>query len=232
MDRLALFKESLPSLISGLAITLKITLFSLIIAIILGLIFGLMNISKKKSIKSIAVVYIDLIRGTPLLVQAFFIYFGLPMVSGVRIDPMVAGVVALSLNAGAYMAEIFRGGIQGVDNGQMEAARSLGLSYSTAMVKVVIPQAIRKMIPAIINQFIISLKDTSILSVIGIRELTQSGQIIIARTYQAFDLWLMVGVMYLVVITLLSILSKNLERSLSYDQSKRTAKAFWKLKSA
>lgn len=232
MDRIALLKESLPSLITGLLVTLKLTFFSLIIATILGLVFGLMSISKKKSLKAIAVVYVDLIRGTPLLVQAFFIYFGLPMVLGMRIDPMIAGVVALSLNAGAYMAEIFRGGIQSIDNGQMEAARSLGLPYSKAMIKVVIPQAVRRMIPSIINQFIISLKDTSILSIIGIRELTQSGEIIIARTYQAFDVWVIVGAMYFIIITILSIISKKLERRLSYDKGNWVRKAFWSVKSA
>lgn len=215
MEKLSLIQESLPSLFSGLLVTLKITFFSLIFASILGLLFGLMNISKKKLLKGIAVVYIDLIRGTPLLVQAFFIYFGIPSVLDVRINPLVAGVIALSLNAGAYMAEIFRAGIQSIDKGQMEAARSLGLPYGKAMTKVILPQAVRRMVPAIINQFIISLKDTSILSVIGLQELTQNGMIIIARTYKAFDLWAMVGIMYLIIITILSMISKRLERRLN-----------------
>ncbi|MEQ8153930.1 MAG: amino acid ABC transporter permease [Clostridiaceae bacterium] len=221
MDFLTLLKDSFPSLASGLIVTLKITIFSLIFACIIGLFFGMLNISKKKLLKGIAVTYIDIIRGTPLIVQAFFIYFGLPSVLGIRIDPMVAGIVALSLNAGAYMAEIFRAGIQSVHKGQMEAARCLGLSYGKSMRRVILPQAVRTMIPSIINQFIISLKDTSIISVIGLRELTQSGQIIIARNFKAFEIWIMVGLMYFIIITAISIISKKLERGLSYDHSHR-----------
>ncbi|QAA30296.1 amino acid ABC transporter permease [Clostridium manihotivorum] len=215
MDNFSIIKDSLPSLLSGLAVTIKLTVISLFFASILGLVFGLFNISKNKVLKSIAVVYVDLIRGTPLIVQAFFIYFGLPGALDIKISAMFAGSLALSLNAGAYMAEIFRAGIQSLDKGQMEAARSLGLPYSKAMRKVILPQAIRRMTPAIINQFIISLKDTSILSVIGIQELTQSGEIVIASTYKSFQIWGAVAVMYLIIITLLSIISKRIERSMN-----------------
>lgn len=214
MSTLDLFKDSLPSMLSGLSMTLKITIISLIIAFILGIIFGLMIISKKKILKYIAVAYVDIIRGTPLIVQAFFIYFGLPGVLNIKIDPFTAGVIAVSLNSGAYMAEIFRGGILAVDKGQMEAARSLGLPYHTAMAKIILPQAIRQMIPSIINQFIIALKDTSILSVIGIKELTQSGEIIISSTYRAFEIWGMVAVFYFVIITVVSLISRTIERRL------------------
>ena len=135
---------------------------------------------------------------------------------GITLSPLVAGVITLSLNAGAYMAEIVRGGVQSVDRGQMEAARSLGLSYGTAMRKVVLPQAIRTMIPSIINQYIITLKDTSILSAIGFPELVKRGQIIIARTFDPFSTWAIVGIMYLIVITILSIIAKRVERRISY----------------
>ncbi|MBL4932857.1 amino acid ABC transporter permease [Clostridium paridis] len=221
MEFMTLLQDSFPSLLSGLLVTLKITIFSLVFASIIGLLVGLLNISSNKILKRIAVIYIDIIRGTPLIVQAFFIYFGIPSVMGIRIDPVLAGIIALSLNAGAYMAEIFRAGIQSVHKGQMEAARSLGLSYGKAMRKVILPQAIRTMIPSIINQFIISLKDTSILSVIGLRELTQSGQIIIASNFKSFQIWLIVGVMYFIIITTISIISKRIERRLSYDHSQR-----------
>lgn len=207
-----LFITSFPSLWSGLLMTLKMTVVALAAASVIGLIAGLMNISKFKSLKVLAIIYIDLIRGTPLIVQAFFIYFGLPSVLDLRITAITAGLIALSLNAGAYMAEIFRAGIISVDKGQMEAARSLGLPYHKAMIKVILPQAIQRMIPAILNQFIISLKDTSILSAIGIRELTQSGEIVIATNYKAFEIWGIVGLMYLVVITLLSYTSRRIER--------------------
>lgn len=215
MEYIALIKDSLPSLFSGVAVTLKITIISLFFASVLGLIFGLMSISHKKVLNALAIIYVDIIRGTPLIVQAFFIYFGLPSVLDFKIDAVVAGVIALSLNAGAYMAEIFRAGIKSIDKGQMEAARSLGLPYGKAMRKVILPQAVRRMAPAIINQFIISLKDTSILSVIGIQELTQSGEIIIASTYKAFQIWGVVAIMYFIIITTLSVVSKKIERSLS-----------------
>jgi glutamine transport system permease protein len=211
---ITLLQQSFPSLLSGLETTLIITVIALLIATVIGLFVGLINISPNKILKLIATIYIDIIRGTPLIVQAFFIYFGLPAAFHFKIAAMAAGIIAISLNAGAYMAEIFRAGIISIDPGQMEAARSLGLPYSKAMLKIVLPQAIRRMIPAILNQFIISLKDTSILSVIGITELVQSGEIIIASTFRAFDIWLIIGIMYLIIITLLSTLSRKLERTL------------------
>ena len=207
-----LFITSLPSLLSGIRMTIIITAVALLAAAVIGLIAGLMNISSSKIAKSIAVVYIDLIRGTPLIVQAFFIYFGLPSILNFKIDAVLAGIVAISLNAGAYMAEIFRAGINSIDKGQMEAARSLGLPYSKAMMTVILPQAVQRMIPAIINQVAISLKDTSILSVIGINELTQSGEIIIASTYKSFQIWSMVGLLYLVIIMSLTYASRKIER--------------------
>lgn len=215
MDLLELLKASFPSLLSGLTVTLKITLISICIAAVLGLAFGLMSISRSKVLKAVGIVYVDIIRGTPVIVQAFFIYFGLPSVLDFKLSALAAGIITISLNAGAYMAEIFRAGIAAVDKGQLEAARSLGLSYSQAMRKVILPQAVRKMIPAFINQFIISLKDTSLLTVIGIKELTQSGEIIVAATYKAFEIWTIVGIFYLVIITAISYTSRYIERRLT-----------------
>ena len=214
MDALLLIQKSLPGLLAGLLITLKITAMSLCAACVIGLVTGLVNIGHNPWLKRVATFYIDLVRGTPILVQAFFIYFGLPSALNIKIDAVAAGVIAVSFNAGAYMAEIFRAGILSIDPGQMEAARSLGLPYGKAMTKVVLPQAVKNMIPAIINQFIISLKDTSILSVIGIRELTQSGQIVIASTYRAFEIWSAVAVMYFIVIYIITVISRKVERAL------------------
>lgn len=213
-----LLKDTFPRLMDGLGWTLKLTVISLLIAIVLGLIFGLMKISKIKVLRGIASVYIDIIRGTPLIVQAFFIYFGIPAALGVRLEAETAAIISLSLNAGAYSAEIFRGGIQAVNKGQMEAARSLGLPYSRAMIKVILPQAFRITIPSLINQVIITLKDTSILSVIGVRELTQTGKIIIANNMRSFEMWAIIGVIYLIIVMLLSRLSLRLERRLSIDR--------------
>lgn len=201
-------------MVSGELMTLKITLLALIFAMFLGLTFGVMLISTNKILKTIGRIYVDIIRGTPLIVQAFFIYFGLPTVLNFKLTAFAAGVIAISFNAGAYLAEIFRAGINAVDKGQIEAARSLGLPYGISMVKVILPQAVRKMIPAFINQFIISLKDTSILSVIGIRELTQNGEIIIASNFRSFEIWGMVAIFYFVTIMILSTASMRLERRL------------------
>jgi polar amino acid transport system permease protein/polar amino acid transport system substrate-binding protein len=217
---LALIVQYWPRLIAGLGLTVQITIISLILAGILGMVFGLLSVSKRKSFRAIALVYVDIVRGTPLLVQAFFIYFGIPAALGIQSDPVVSGVITLSLNAGGYLAEIVRGGIESISRGQMEAARSLGLPYGMAMRSVILPQAIRTMTPALINQCIITLKDTSLLSVIGVTELTQTGRLIIANNYQSFEVWAIVAMMYFIIIMILSKISKRIERKMSYGKSK------------
>ena len=208
-------------LLQSLGQTLLLTLLSLFFASIIGLIFGLMSVGRNRILNIIATIYVDAVRGVPLIVLAFFVYFGIPMLlqslgaSNFRFTALAGGTIALSMNAGAYMAEIFRAGIQSVDKGQMEAARSLGLPYSKSMIKVILPQAIRTMIPAIISQFIISLKDTSILSVIGFPELTKAGNIIVGNTFKAFEVWGIIALMYMIVIITLSKLAKKLERRMN-----------------
>ncbi|MGY3779701.1 amino acid ABC transporter substrate-binding protein/permease [Isobaculum melis] len=209
---IGLIKENYKKLLDGLGKTLLITLVSILLAAIIGILFGLLSVAPNRGLKVIATLYVDLMRGLPLIVLAFFIYFGIPSLTGIRLSATIAGITTLSLNAGAYIAEIVRGGINAVDNGQLEAARSLGLPYGKAMQKVILPQAIRMMIPSFINQFVITLKDTSILSVIGLVELTQTGKIIIARNLQSFDMWLIIGLIYIIVITILTKISKQLER--------------------
>ncbi|UKS24299.1 amino acid ABC transporter permease [Paenibacillus sp. HWE-109] len=204
--------DALPMLLKGALITFKIVVISLPIAFLIGLITGLMNVSSSKILRTIATFYVDIIRGTPLLVQVFFEYFGIPAFLGIRIPAETAGIIAISLNAGAYISEIFRAGIISISKGQMEAARSLGLSKWLTMRLVILPQAIRRMMPAFVNQFIVSIKDTSLLSVIGINELTQSGEIIISSNYRAFEIWGAVGIIYFVIIYLLSRLSRAFER--------------------
>nr|WP_320023818.1 amino acid ABC transporter permease [uncultured Acetobacterium sp.] len=216
----SLIAQYWPRLLAGLALTVEITIISLILAGILGLVFGLLSVSKRKGLRGIALVYVDIVRGTPLLVQAFFIYFGIPQVLGIQSDPVVSGIITLSLNAGGYLAEIFRGGIESISRGQMEAARSLGLPYGMAMRSVILPQAVRTMTPALINQCIITLKDTSLLSVIGVTELTQTGRLIIANNYQSFEVWAIVAAMYFIIIMILSKISKRIERKMSYGKSK------------
>ncbi len=209
-------------LLRAMGQTLLLALCGLFFACILGLIFGLLSVVKVRACNIISTIFVDLIRGVPMIVLAYMIYFGVPqgvkqLIPGTKftLTALQAGTVALALNCGAYMAEIIRAGIQSVDPGQMEAARSLGLPYWRGMVRVVLPQAIRTMIPSIINQFIITLKDTSILSVIGFPELVNTAKNVIANTMQSFQVWAIVGVMYLVIITLLSKLAKQLERRLN-----------------
>lgn len=202
--------------------TLLLALCGLFFACILGLIFGIMSVIKNRICNIISQIFVDMIRGVPMIVLAFFVYFGVPylfntIIGGFNISltALQAGTICLALNCGAYMAEIIRAGIQAVDKGQMEAARSLGLPYATSMRKVVLPQAIRTMIPSIINQFIITLKDTSILSVIGFPELVNTAKNVQANTFMSFQTWAIVGVMYLIVITILSRVAKTLERRMN-----------------
>ena len=220
MSIFELFAQTYPRLLQGLWMTIELTLVSLLIAAVLGLLFGLLSVSRTTFLRGISRVYIDIIRGTPLIVQVFFIYFGIPSALNMRLDAFIAGVIALSLNAGAYTAEIVRGGIQSIDKGQMEAARSLGLPYTMAMRRVVLPQAIKTMIPAIVNQCIIKLKDSSLVSVIGLAELTQTGRLIIANNFESLKMWIIIGVMYFIPIMILSKVSSHIERKMSYGKSK------------
>lgn len=209
--------------------TLLLALCGLFFACIIGLVVGLMSVVKNRACNIIATIFVDVIRGVPMIVLAFYVFFAVPMLlnnimhlntmlgisTQLTLTALQAGTICLALNCGAYMAEIIRAGIESVDKGQMEAARSLGLSYWKAMAKVVLPQAIRTMIPSIINQFIITLKDTSILSVIGFPELVNTAKNVVANTMSAFQVWSIVALMYLIVITLLSRLAKRVERRLN-----------------
>ena len=220
MNIFELFVQSAPRLMQGLGMTVELTLVSLLIAAVLGLLFGLFSVSRTIFLRGIARVYIDIIRGTPLIVQIFFIYFGISSGLGVRLDAFTAGVIALSLNAGAYSAEIVRGGIESVPKGQMEAARSLGLPYTMAMRKVILPQAIKTMVPTIVNQCIITLKDSSLISVIGLAELTQVGRLIIANNFESLKMWTIIGIMYFIIIMILTKLSQHIERKMNYGKGK------------
>lgn len=207
----------------ALGYTLTLTLFALVFAMIIGLIFALFNVSHSKTLNFVGTVYVDAIRGVPLIVLAYFIYFGVPQgikmlgFTGFRLPALQAGTIALAMNCGAYMAEIFRAGIESIDKGQMEAARSLGLTYGKSMKRVVLPQAFHVMIPSIINQFIITLKDTSILSVIGYPELTNMGKTISGNTFKSLQTWAVVGLFYMVVIVTLSKVAKRVERRIKRD---------------
>ncbi|MDR1278763.1 MAG: amino acid ABC transporter permease [Treponema sp.] len=223
MDFARVFRDVFPLLMRGMVITVETTIVALIIALVLGLFTCLFGLSKRGPLRILARFYIWAIRGTPLLVQTFFVYFGVPQLIqslglNFRLSPLAAGIITLSLNAGAYIAEIFRGGIQAIDKGQMEAARSLGLSRNRAMFKIILPQAVRISIPSLVNQFIISLKDTSIISVISLAEIVYEAKIYIGRTMLSFATWTIVGAVYLAVITVLSRISVYVEKRLDYGR--------------
>lgn len=204
--------ESLPMLWEGLKMTLYIFIVAIIIGFLIGLLMALLRLSRFKVLNWIAKIFVDAIRGTPFIVQLFFIYFGLNSLTWVSLDNVWAGIVTVAINAGAYFAEIIRAGIQSIDKGQTEAARSLGLNQSQNMRYIVLPQAFRRMLPTITNQAIISLKDTSLLSIIGVADLTQRGRVIVSATFEPFTIYLALGVIYFIVIYLLSLLSSFLER--------------------
>lgn len=202
-----------PALMTGLWLTILSTLIAIVAAFILGIIFGFGRLSKFLPFRWLATAYVFVFRGTPILVQAFFVFFAIPQLfPGITFNPFVAGAITLSLNTGAYMTEIIRGGIQAVDPGQNEASRSLGLGHWKTMQKVVLPQAFRIMIPSFVNQGIITLKDTSLISVIGLAELTFQSRQIIASTYLSAQVLTIVAIIYFVVITLLTLLANRLER--------------------
>lgn len=215
-----LIKNNYSQLLTGLGTTLSLTLISFAIAMVIGIIFGMMAVAPNKVLRTISAIFVDVVRGIPLMIVAAFIFWGIPnlieSITGHQspINDFLAATIALSLNAGAYIAEIVRGGIEAVPKGQMEASRSLGISYGKTMKKVILPQAVRVMLPNFINQFVISLKDTTIVSAIGLVELFQTGKIIIARNYQSFRMYAILAVIYLVMITLLTRLAKRLEKRL------------------
>ena len=226
MNLLMVMREVSPLLARGAVVTVQLAGLGLSIAIFLGLFTCLAGMSKFLVPRILAKSYIWLIRGTPLLVQIFFVHFGVPqliqaMGFNFRFSPFTAGTITLALNAGAYIAEIFRGGIQAIDHGQMEAARSLGFSHYRAMFKIILPQAVRVAAPSLVNQFIISLKDTSIISVIGVREIVREANIYVGRTFQSFATWTIVGLFYLVIIAALTQISIYVEKRLDYGQKSR-----------
>ena len=213
----SLIWNSLPLLLAGAGVTIEITAIAVGLGFIFGLITSVCRLSGVKVLQVIAVCYVNIIRGTPMLVQIFLIYFALPMVIGERINPFVAAVAACSINSGAYVSEIFRAGIQSVDKGQMEAGRSLGLSWMQTMRYVILPQAFKHVIPPLGNEFISMTKETSLVSVIGFEELTRRGQLIIAKTYGSFEICLTVAAIYLVMTLTIARLVSYLERRFATD---------------
>ncbi len=209
--------NNFPSLMGGALITLKITALSVGFGMILGLFLGLFKLSKNKLINGLAGIYIDVFRGTPLFVQVLLFYFGILPLFMDNVTAFQAAVITCSLNSGAYIAEIVRAGIQAVDKGQMEAAQSLGMNYPQAMWYVILPQAYKIVIPPLINEFIMLLKDTSIVSIIAAGELTERGRILYSVTYEATWIWGGVALIYFVMTKVLSVIGDYTERRLASE---------------
>nr|WP_218781761.1 amino acid ABC transporter permease [Chromohalobacter salexigens] len=199
-------------MLTGIPWTLLISFGGLAIGFVIGIIFGLLRINPLRVLRWPAIAYIEVFRGTPVLVQVLFIFYGLPQLLGGPINAVVAGIAAIALNAGAYISEIVRGGVQSIEKGQREAGLSLGLSRIDTFRYIIWPQALRRMIPALGNQGIVSIKDTSLFSVIGVGELVRQGQVYIATTFTALEVYFMVAMLYLVITLSLSIALRLLER--------------------
>lgn len=212
MKKVDIIVSALPLLLKGLQVTLYIFLIAILLGFLIGLVVALLRLAPLKILNWIAKAYVDAIRGTPFIVQLFFIYFGINSLQFISLNSTTAGIITVAINAGAYFSEIIRAGIQSIDKGQTEAARSIGFTSAQTMRYIVLPQAFRRMLPTITNQSIISLKDTSLLSVIGIADLTQQGQIQASATFEAFKIWLAVGIIYFIIIYLLTLLANFVER--------------------
>lgn len=216
-----IFRRALPLLLTGAVTTIWITAIAVSVGVVIGLVVGVARLSENIFLRGLARIYIDFIRGTPLLVQILIIYLGIPhllyliLQQQVPINVYVAGITACAINSGAYVAEIVRAGIQSIEQGQAEAARSLGMTRQQMMWYIILPQAFKRIIPPLGNEFIAMLKDTSLLSVIGVEELTRKGQLFIAVTFAPFPVYLGILLMYLVLTLSISSLVGLAERRLA-----------------
>jgi His/Glu/Gln/Arg/opine family amino acid ABC transporter permease subunit len=203
-------QTAIPLLAKGTLVTLQIALISGILSILLGFALGLSALGNVRLLRLLVAGYVDFIRGTPLLIQIFLIFFALPVV-GVRLNEIWAGIAALSINTAAYMAETVRGGVGSVERGQTEAARSIGMTQPQILTYILLPQALKPMVPPLTNELITMTKNTSLLSVISVYELTRAGQAIISVHFVPFEIYLLLALYYYVLIKTLSWLSRWVE---------------------
>lgn len=204
--------DFLPQLLKGARITLEITVLGLVGGLIVGAIAGLMRAYGGRVLNTLAFVYIEVIRGTPIVVQVMFLYFALPVLASIRIDPMTAAILTIIINAGAYIAEIVRGAVLSISRGLTEAGLAIGLPRWKVITHIVGPLAFRRLIPPLGNQCIVSLKDTSLFIVIGVGELTRTGQEIMAANFRAVEIWAAVAVFYLIMTGTLSLILRVIEK--------------------
>ena len=205
-------EERYLMLIRGLRVTLEVTLYSVILGIIIGMITALIRITEPRGLVQLATTYVEVVRGTPVVVQMVIIYYAI--LAGSNLPKVIIASIAFGINSGAYVSELIRPGIQAVPRGQMEAARSLGLTWTQAMRFVIVPQAIKNILPALVNEAIVLIKETAVVGYIALDDLTRAGNIIRGRTFDAYTPFLLVALVYLYTTTTLSILAGKLERRL------------------
>lgn len=206
--------QILPYLLVGAMTTIELTILSMALALVAGLALALMRLSRSPLLRSLSGAYIEIIRGTPLLVQLFIIYYGLPQY-GIRLEAFAAGVIGLSINYSAYLAEVYRAGILAIDKGQWEAGGSIGLSRAALLQHVIVPQAARIVLPPVGNYFISMLKDSALVSTISIVELMRAAQLRVAITFRAMDIYLVTALIYLLMSYPCSVLIRYFERRVS-----------------
>lgn len=204
MDIINIFLTYKSFFIKGIIGTLSLSFISVLIGIFIGIILSLFKLSKSKILKYFASIYIEIIRGTPLLLQLFIVYFGSDLLFGIKLNEYVSGIVAVSLNSGAYVAEIMRSGIEAIDKGQSEAAQSLGLDYYTTIYEIILPQAIKNILPALGNEFVSIIKETSIVSVIGANDIMRQVDVVRAITFKPIEPLFIVAIIYFMITFILS----------------------------
>ena len=206
--------EAMPDLMKGAGVTLQIAGIGLAGGLLLGILLGLVRAYAPKLFNAIALLYVEIIRGTPIIVQVMFIYFAIPIMTGRRVDAMVAAIVAIVVNSSAYIAELVRGAVLALPKGLTEAGLAMGLPFWKVLLTVLAPVAIRRLIPPLGNQFITSLKDTSLFTVISVAELTRTGQEIMATNFKAVEIWTAIAIIYLMMTGILSGILRITERKM------------------
>jgi polar amino acid transport system permease protein len=214
----SIFQSHGIEFLKATSITIELTVVSLMIAMVIGMIFAFFKVSNITILEKLADVYIFLVRGMPLIVQLMFLYYGISSVF--VLSDFTAGALALGIHSGAYIAEIFRGAIQSIDRGQMEAARSLGMPYSLSMRRIILPQAFKRAIPSLGNQFIIGLKDSSLVAYIAVTELFNHALSAQAENYMPFETYFVVGIYYLILVLIFTLIFNKIEKKLDVGKSK------------
>jgi His/Glu/Gln/Arg/opine family amino acid ABC transporter permease subunit len=207
---------SLPFILEGVLVTLKFTIISLLCGLPLGIFLALCKISHVCILRKVAEIYTSIFRGTPLLVQLSIIFFATPQLTSYPISAFQAGVIAFSLNSAAYSSEIIRAGIQAIDQGQWDAARVLGVSYKHTLIRIILPQAVRNILPALVNEMVNLLKESALVSIIGETDLLRRAQVVAAEKFLYFEPLLLAALLYFLMVLIISFFAKKLEKKLSY----------------